>query len=267
MASLQKAVRLQDAKSYEEYARAINDQDDLPFTLRGCWELASGRDARAPRRGRAGDEDRAPLRHRRHVLRQHQQGGAREPRHRDEPHRRASPTAARAARTTRDSYPTAERRLEAKRDQAGRERALRRDRALPGQRRRAADQDGAGRQARRGRAAARAQGRRSHRARSPLDAGRDAHLAAAAPRHLFDRGSGAAHLRPQERQPTRARQREARQRGRRRHHRRGRGQGARGRDPHRRARRRHGRLAAVVHPARRHAVGARAGRGAAGARR
>jgi glutamate synthase (NADPH/NADH) large chain len=39
VASLQRAVRLQDAKSYEEYARAINDQDDLPFTLRGCWEL------------------------------------------------------------------------------------------------------------------------------------------------------------------------------------------------------------------------------------
>jgi glutamate synthase (NADPH/NADH) large chain len=37
-----------------------------------------------------------------------------------------------------------------------------------------------------------------------LDAGRDAHLAAAAPRHLLDRGPGAAHLRPEDRQPERA---------------------------------------------------------------
>ena len=36
---------------------------------------------------------------------------------------------------------------------------------------------------------------------APLDAGRRPDLAAAAPRHLLDRGSGAAHLRPEERQP------------------------------------------------------------------
>ena len=40
-----------------------------------------------------------------------------------------------------------------------------------------------------------------HRQGAPLDAGRRPHLAAAAPRHLLDRGSGAAHLRPEERQP------------------------------------------------------------------
>jgi glutamate synthase (NADPH/NADH) large chain len=40
VASLQKAVRTEDASSYDEYARAINDQGDAPFTLRGCWELA-----------------------------------------------------------------------------------------------------------------------------------------------------------------------------------------------------------------------------------
>ncbi len=74
--------------------------------------------------------------------------------------------------------------------------------------------------------------------------GRDAHLAAAAPRHLLDRGPGAAHLRPEEREPARARQREARQRGGRRDDRRRRGQGARRRHPHRRPRRRHRRLAA-----------------------
>jgi glutamate synthase (NADPH/NADH) large chain len=39
VASLQKAVRLEDARSYAEYAKAINDQAEHPFTLRGCWEL------------------------------------------------------------------------------------------------------------------------------------------------------------------------------------------------------------------------------------
>ncbi len=41
VAALQKAVRAEDAKSYEEYARLINDQGDAPFTLRGCWDLVA----------------------------------------------------------------------------------------------------------------------------------------------------------------------------------------------------------------------------------
>jgi hypothetical protein len=40
-----------------------------------------------------------------------------------------------------------------------------------------------------------------HRQDPPFDAGRRPDLAAAASRHLFDRGSGAADLRPEERQP------------------------------------------------------------------
>jgi glutamate synthase (NADPH/NADH) large chain len=44
VASLQKAVRLQDAKSYEDYAHAINDQADDPFTLRGCWDFVPSGD-------------------------------------------------------------------------------------------------------------------------------------------------------------------------------------------------------------------------------
>jgi glutamate synthase (NADPH/NADH) large chain len=39
VASLQKAVRLQDAKSYAEYAGIINEQGSSPFTLRGCWDF------------------------------------------------------------------------------------------------------------------------------------------------------------------------------------------------------------------------------------
>ena len=91
--------------------------------------------------------------------------------------------------------------LDALQDQAGGVRPLRRDHRISGQRRHDADQDGPRGQARRGRPAARPQGRRHHRQGPPLDARRRPDLAAAASRHLFDRGSGAAHLRPEERQP------------------------------------------------------------------
>jgi glutamate synthase (NADPH/NADH) large chain len=43
VAALQKAVRLKEAKSYDEYASLINEQGDHPFTLRGCWDFASDR--------------------------------------------------------------------------------------------------------------------------------------------------------------------------------------------------------------------------------
>ena len=62
---------------------------------------------------------------------------------------------------------------------------------------------GPGRQARRGRPAARLQGHRVHRPHAPLDAGREPDQPAAAPRHLFDRGPGPAHLRPEADQPRR----------------------------------------------------------------
>ena len=74
---------------------------------------------------------------------------------------------------------------------------------LPDERRRAPDQDGAGREARRGRPAARPQGRPLHRERPADDAGRRPDLAAAAPRHLLDRGPEAADLRPSLREPGR----------------------------------------------------------------
>ena len=110
--------------------------------------------------------------------------------------------------------PRRERRPAAQRDQAGGLGPLRRHQLLPGQRRRAPDQDGAGREARRGRPAPRAQGRRVHREDPLLDAGRRPDLPAAAPRHLLDRGPGAAHPRPEELQQPGARQREAGRRGR-----------------------------------------------------
>jgi glutamate synthase (NADPH/NADH) large chain len=39
VANLQKAVRLEDAAAYAEYARVINDQEAQPFTLRGLWDF------------------------------------------------------------------------------------------------------------------------------------------------------------------------------------------------------------------------------------
>ena len=125
-----------------------------------------------------------------------------------------------------------------------------------------ADQDGAGRQARRGRPAARPQGGRDHRQGAPLDAGRRADLAAAAPRHLLDRGPGAADLRSEERQPARRRLGEAGVRGRRRHGGGGRRQGARRSRDDLGLRGRHRRLAAHLDQARRLALGDRARRDA-----
>ena len=141
-----------------------------------------------------------------------------------------------------------ERRLAPLGDQAGRLGPLRRDDPLPHERRRDPDQDGAGRQARRGRPAARPQGRRLHRQDPLLDAGRRPDLAAAAPRHLLDRGPQAADLRPALREPGRAGLGQARGGGRRRHRRGGRGQGQRRPHPDLRPRRRHGRVAALVDP-------------------
>jgi glutamate synthase (NADPH/NADH) large chain len=86
-------------------------------------------------------------------------------------------------------------------DQADRLGTLRRDDGISRQFRHDADQGRAGRQARRGRPVARPQGRCDDRQDPAFDAGRRADLAAAASRHLFDRRSGAADLRSEERQP------------------------------------------------------------------
>ena len=44
IASLQKAVRLNDAASYAEYTRSINSQENGPMTLRGLWDLVPDRE-------------------------------------------------------------------------------------------------------------------------------------------------------------------------------------------------------------------------------
>ena len=142
-------------------------------------------------------------------------------------------------------------------DQAGRVGAVRRHQPLPDPRRRHPDQDGPGRQARRGRPAARRQGVPVDRPDPALHAGRRADLAAAAPRHLLDRGPRPADPRPQERQLVGPHPREAGQRDRRGHGRGRRLQGARRRGPDLGPRRGDGGQPAHLAQARGGAVGAR----------
>ncbi len=134
------------------------------------------------------------------------------------------------------------------------------------ERRRAADQDGAGREARRGRPAAGPQGRSVHRLDPLHDARRRPDLAAAASRHLLDRGPEAADLRPALREPGRAGLGEARGRGRRRDDCGGSREMQRRPHSHLRPRRRHGRVADLVDPARGRPVGDRPRGDAADAR-
>ncbi len=176
------------------------------MTLRGLFRIkhrrGNGPQARAAGRGRAGEGHRQALRDRRHELRLDQPRSPHHARHRHEPHRRQVEHR-RRRRGSRPLQAAAQRRQHALGDQAGRLGPLRRHDRVSRQLRHDADQDGAGRQARRRRPAARPQGRCRHRQGAPLDAGRRPDLAAAASRHLLDRGSGAAHLRPEERQPAR----------------------------------------------------------------
>jgi glutamate synthase domain-containing protein 1 len=151
-------------------------------------------------------------------------------------------------------------------DQAGRVRPLRRDLRVSGQRAGNPDQDGAGREAGRGRAAARHQGLSVDCEDAAHHRGRRPHLAAAAPRHLFDRGSRAADLRLEEREPARTHPREAGGRGGRRHGCRRRLEGARRRGTHQRTRWRHRCVATHQHQAQRRTVGTGPCRNPAGPR-
>ena len=222
----QRAVR-----AAADAARPVPDQD-----RRGRKAQAG-----AARPGRAGQGHRQALCHRRDEFRldlargAHHAGDRHEPDRRQVQHRRRR-------RGERSLQADAERRFDALGDQAGRLRPLRRHHRISRQRRHDADQDGAGRQARRRRPVARPQGRRDHRAGAAFDARRRPDLAAAASRHLFDRGSGAADLRPQERQSRRPGLGQARLRNRRRHRGRRRRQGARRPCHHRGLRGRHRRL-------------------------
>ena len=232
---LQHATREGRYDIFKQYTARVDEQSERLMTLRGLFRFKDGVRAPVPidevepvseivKRFSTGAMSYGSI----------SQRGARDPRDRDEPARRQVEHR-RGRRGPRALRPAAQRRLQALGDQAGRVRPLRRHERVPRQRRRPPDQDGAGRQARRGRPAARPQGLPVDREDAALDAGRRPDLAAAAPRHLLDRGPRAAHPRPQERQPAGPRAREAGVRGRRRHRRRRRGQGARRRRPRSRA--------------------------------
>ena len=251
IAKLQAATRANDPQLFAEYERLADEEDDDPALIRGLLEI----DASLARPVPLDEVEPASEIVKRFVTGAMSFGsiscrGARAARHRHEPHGGALEQ----RRRRRGGPPVpqgAQRRLAAQRHQAGRLGALRGHHRVPGQRRRAADQGGPGRQAGRRRPAARSQGGRADRQGALVDAGRDADLPAAAPRHLLHRGSRPAHLRPAVRQPGRARQREAGERGRRRHDRRGRGQGRRGRGDHLGLRGRHGRFSGLVDQTRR----------------
>ncbi|MGY4450167.1 hypothetical protein ACVWZR_004827 [Bradyrhizobium sp. i1.3.1] len=231
---------------------AVDAARPVPDQERGRGEAQADPD----RPGRAGQGHRQALRHRCDELRLDLARGAHHARDRHEPDRRQVEHR-RRRRGSRPLQADAERRFHAFGDQAGRLGPLRRHHGVSRQLRHDADQDGAGCQARRRRPAARPQGRRDHRQGPSLDAGRRPDLAAAASRHLLDRGSGAAHLRPQERQPDGRRLGQTGLRDRRRHGRRRRCQGARRPCHHRGLRGRHRRFAADLDQACRLALGDR----------
>ena len=262
---LQTACRTGDYKLFKRYSELVNRQGKHPVTLRGLMDFRPLAKAGPARGGRAGRGDPRPLQDGRDVVRLDQPGGARGARHRDEPDRRKEQHG-RGGRGPGPVRAAPERRLEEQRHQAGRLRAVRRDEPVPRQGPRAPDQDGAGGQAGRGGPAPRSEGLPVDREGAVRDARRRPHLAAAAPRHLLDRGPRPADPRPEEREPGGPDQREARRRGRGRDDRGRRRQGARRRHPHQRPRRRDGGLAPHEHPPRRDPVGARPRRGAPGPR-
>ena len=96
---LQHATRSRQYDVFRTYTSTVDGLAEKAGSLRGLFELPRRR-ADPARGGRAGQRDRQALRHRRDVLRLDLRRGARDPRDRDEPPGRASPTPARAARTS-----------------------------------------------------------------------------------------------------------------------------------------------------------------------
>jgi glutamate synthase (NADPH/NADH) large chain len=92
VASLQHAVRLNADDRYRDYARLVNEGESHLKTVRGLFRIrAADEIGRAPhpaRSGRAGRQHREAVFVRRHVVRLHLQGGARDAGHRHEPDRR-----------------------------------------------------------------------------------------------------------------------------------------------------------------------------------
>ena len=88
ISKLQHAVRQGSPQTFQEYTDLIDKQNRELCTLRGLMEIKKSDEAGANRRGRTREGDRETLRDRSNVIRFHQQGSARDARHRDESHRR-----------------------------------------------------------------------------------------------------------------------------------------------------------------------------------
>ena len=290
IAKLQHSVRANRFETYREYAQLINDQSRRHMTLRGLFEFkvdpakAIALDqvesaASIVKRFATGAMSLGSISTEAHATlavamnriggkSNTGEGGEDPARYRNELKGIAITDGTRLSdviggKVVEADYPAECGRQPALQDQAGCFRALRRHHRIPGVGRPVADQDGARRQAGGGRSAARRQGQRIHRLPALFGARGRPDQPAAAPRHLFDRGSGATDPRSEERKPARRCQREAGVGGRRRH-----GCGGRGQVQGRscgdcRPRRRHRRVTVVEHQTRRHALGARFGRDAA----
>ena len=240
----------------------INDQSKTLCTLRGLLELKSDRPPVPHRGGRAGRGDRQALQDRRDVVRLDQQGGARDAGDRDEPHRRQE----QHRRGRRGSARATCRTPTATRGTA------RSSRSPPGASASPATTwstpTSCRSRWRRARSPARAASCPGHKVYPWIAKVRHSTpgvgLISPPPHHdIYSiEDLARADPRPEERQPARAHQRQAGRRGRRRHDRGGRRQGARRRGADQRPRRRHGRVAADQHQARRHPVGAGPGRDA-----
>ncbi len=152
---LQHSTRSGQYSIFKEYTQLVDDQSKHLATLRGLLELKHAKQADSDRRGRAGRVDRQAVRDRRDVVRIDQPGSARDAGDRDEPHRRQIEHR-RGRRGSGSLHQGSERRLAAKRRQAGGIGAVRRHERVSRELHRSADQDGAGREARRRRTAARA---------------------------------------------------------------------------------------------------------------
>jgi glutamate synthase (ferredoxin) len=205
---LQHATRSGQYKIYKEYTQAVNEQTKKRATLRGLFELKLAEtpvplDEVEPvesilKRFATGAMSYGSISKEAHetlAIAMNRIGGKSNT---GEGGRRS-----RALRTGRQW------RFAQERHQAGGLRALRRDERISGERGRSADQDGAGCQARRRRPAAGTQGLSLDCQGAARHPRRRPDFSATASRHLFDRGSRAAHLRLEERQLPRAHPREA----------------------------------------------------------
>ena len=219
VAKLQHSTRQNSYATYKEYAALINDQSERLMTFRGLFEFRFDRCTPVPieevepaaeivKRFSTGAMSLGSISTEAHTtlaIAMNRIGGKSNTGEGGEDRRRYGLVKAgesldvTARQRSGGDRPSAQRgRPPQVEDQASRLRPLWRYHRVLGVRRAAADQDRAGGEARRGRPTAGSQSVRVHRGDPLLNSRRGADLAAAAPRHLFDRGSSAAHSRPQE---------------------------------------------------------------------